>query len=218
MVNTITAEPRHTLDDLGQLAEQINEAHIEAEDSMSRGLGYAIHAGRLLVRAKALCKHGGWLTWCHENFHGTSRTCQGYMRLARSLSAGELNTQRVSHLPLRETLRLISKPPEVADSLTTPVAGPLTIPEANVLVIPPAEYADSPAESESASADETPYDPVVDLEDAIVPKPGYNLTKRFAKERVIAAIAQLTQIPPTNPGREEAFAHVEKWIRKAQRR
>ncbi len=48
--------------------------------------------------------------------------------------------------------------------------------------------------------------------DTVGPKPGHNLTERFAKNIAGCAITQLKQIPLKNPGREEAFVEVENWI------
>jgi ParB-like chromosome segregation protein Spo0J len=99
-------QPTNTLP---ALAERINAEHAQCEAGFRAGLDHAIEAGRLLIEAKALCGHGGWLAWLAENCAVSQRTAQAYMRLARNQTALS-NTQRVADLPMREALALLSAP------------------------------------------------------------------------------------------------------------
>lgn len=99
---------------LDQLAEDINQAHREAEQALNTGLAHAFRCGELLAEAKTQCKHGEWIPWLEENFDSSARTAQNYMKLAArrvELEAGmEANTQPVSHLGVKEALKLTAEP------------------------------------------------------------------------------------------------------------
>jgi hypothetical protein len=91
--------------DLPALAQDIFKNHTLAQQSAESAIQYAIKAGAGLVEAKALCKHGEWLTWLKEN-NFPERTAQNYMKLS-------LNTKTVSDLGIREALDLLSEPREI---------------------------------------------------------------------------------------------------------
>ena len=93
--------------ELAALAEQINDAHRQAEEHARSAIEHAIAAGRLLLEAKEKTPHGGWLPWVRENCKFAVRTSQAYMRVAS-------NTQRVAHLPLRDALKLLAEPKAAA--------------------------------------------------------------------------------------------------------
>ena len=78
-------------------AEQINRLHAEVMNlaaasrrSLDAALMAAWHAGMLLIAEKKRVRHtmgaGAWLIWLESNFHGTPRTAQRYMRLARNVA------------------------------------------------------------------------------------------------------------------------------------
>lgn len=67
---------------LDQLAKIANMHHATAEAAELTAAQAAWHAGRALLAAKARCIHGTWLAWLHENFNGSARTAQAYMRIA----------------------------------------------------------------------------------------------------------------------------------------
>src|SRR4051812_25714788 len=90
---------------LPELARRINEAHRECEQALRAGLAHALEAGRLLVEAKPLVKHGGWLPWLPEHCAFSERTGQTYMRLAREGPRLEpAKAQRVADFSLRGAL------------------------------------------------------------------------------------------------------------------
>lgn len=70
---------------------------------------HALEAGRLLAEAKAAVEHGQWLPWLDANFKGSARTAQRYVTLWEGREQLESNTTRVSHLSVREGLRLLSE-------------------------------------------------------------------------------------------------------------
>lgn len=78
-------------------AGEINRLHAdvvrraaESKASLGAALTSAWHAGRLLLAEKRCVRRtmggGAWLLWLRENFRGTPRTAQRYMRLAQGVS------------------------------------------------------------------------------------------------------------------------------------
>lgn len=104
--------------DLVELARLANEEHRACEEALQAGLAHALAAGEYLLRAKALIPHGGWLPWLAENFEGSERTAQAYMRVSREWpQLEEGKAQRVADLPFREAVRLLAAPSEKARGL-----------------------------------------------------------------------------------------------------
>jgi hypothetical protein len=101
-------EPETALDEtkLDDLAELANEWHAAAQDSARNALKCAWYAGDVLLKAKSQCGHGEWLPWLADNFDGSERTAQGYMKL-------RAKAQRVADLDpdqsLRDALKALSK-------------------------------------------------------------------------------------------------------------
>lgn len=95
---------------LENLVQRINEEHAAAETAINAALQHAVNAGRLLNEAKALVGHGEWRDWLLENFAGSERTAQGYMRVAGRLPELEAKAQRVADLSLRQALGLLARP------------------------------------------------------------------------------------------------------------
>ncbi len=101
-------------DDLPTLADQIKHEHAAVRLSIQSGLEHARRAGELLVQAKALIAHGGWIEWLAANTGISTRTAQAYMQVTRryaELTSGD--TQRVAHLSLRDGLKLLAEPNEL---------------------------------------------------------------------------------------------------------
>lgn len=101
--STAIAEPT-----LAGLAEQINAHHRECEAAMNAGLRHALEAGKLLTEAKRLCPHGTWQPWLEENFEGSIRTAQAYMRVAREYPKLDGKAQRVALLTLRGAVAAVA--------------------------------------------------------------------------------------------------------------
>ena len=67
---------------LDSLAARINAEHRACETAVNVALEHALNAGDLLLKAKSQCLHGTWLSWLEENFKGSVRTAQTYIRVA----------------------------------------------------------------------------------------------------------------------------------------
>jgi len=80
---TVVAEINRLYDEAQRLAT-------ESRASLQAALAAAWSAGRLLLeekkRVRRLMGGGAWLLWLEQNFLGTSRTAQNYMRLAREVT------------------------------------------------------------------------------------------------------------------------------------
>lgn len=91
-------------EELVSLAVEIREEHEACEHDAQSAVERAINCGRMLIEAKEKAGHGNWLPWLKQNFPADARTAQNYMRLASA------NTQRVSHLPMRDALAELAEP------------------------------------------------------------------------------------------------------------
>jgi hypothetical protein len=65
------------------LGDRVNAEHRACEEAVGAALGHAINAGELLTEAKAGVAHGSWGAWLAENFEGSERTAQAYMKVYR---------------------------------------------------------------------------------------------------------------------------------------
>ena len=92
------------------IAREINRLHGEAvnraassRSALLAALEAAWQAGRLLNQAKRSVRQsmgrGAWVLWLERNFHGTARTAQRYMKLARS----EGDVANLHGMSLRQT-------------------------------------------------------------------------------------------------------------------
>lgn len=96
----IDAPTPRTLD---ELRVEIEHEHAGAVEAYRDAVMHAIRAGELLLEAKKVIGHGGWLDWLEESFPATVRTAQNYMFLARHRE----DAQRVSHLGVGAALRAL---------------------------------------------------------------------------------------------------------------
>jgi len=88
--------------DLAELAATANREHAAFGAAFGNALEHAIHAGEALTAAKAQIQHGEWLPWLAENFGGSERAAQLYMKVAA-------NPQRVADsASLRKALEAIT--------------------------------------------------------------------------------------------------------------
>ncbi len=98
------------LEHLGGLAKRINEEHRTFVGAFRKTVEHGIQAGELLSRAKAACPHGTWLPWLEENFEGSSRTAQEYMRLYNHRDALRANTRDAAHMSVSGALKELAAP------------------------------------------------------------------------------------------------------------
>lgn len=101
---------------LDALAISIRDEIEQAEADFLSAVGHAIRAGELLIEAKGQVKHGEWLPWLEANFTGSTRSAQGYMRLAENAE----DAQRVAHLGIKGALKQITAPKETPATLDAP--------------------------------------------------------------------------------------------------
>ncbi len=92
---------------LDDLAREINQEAQACEAALAQGMEHALKAGRLLLEAKALIPHGGWLPFVEQQCGLTARTAQGYMRVARHWPEIESKYETVAHLSLHKALELL---------------------------------------------------------------------------------------------------------------
>ncbi len=94
--------------DLTTLADRVNAEHRACEEALKTGLRHAMAAGELLLEAKGRVKHGDWGAWTRDNFEGSTRTAQAYMKVARELpSLEDAEAQRVADLSFRDALKVL---------------------------------------------------------------------------------------------------------------
>ena len=111
---------------LNALKERINEEHRLCEEAVGAALEHAINAGEGLTQMKARTSYGMWGAWLRENFEGSERTAQAYMRLHRRR---EEIRNGAADLSIRGALSSLSTPKpkvperESASAGTTSVVG-----------------------------------------------------------------------------------------------
>jgi hypothetical protein len=105
---TVQQQPRP----LATLAAEINHHHRQAEAALRSGLEHALEAGRLLIEAKSRCVHGTWGLWLADNFEGSARTAQAYMRVADRWPELQAKAQDSADLSLDGALKLLAAPRE----------------------------------------------------------------------------------------------------------
>jgi hypothetical protein len=123
---------------LPELAAAIRLHHEGVEAAARTAAEHAIAAGHALIEAKAMLKHGQWLSWLKEHCGLQARSAQGYMQLARS----GLKCETVAHLGLKVALESLREKPskpvpveEVIPGYTRPPEpGEVSIPVADVVV------------------------------------------------------------------------------------
>jgi hypothetical protein len=94
------------------LAAQIKKQHGLVLQAFREGLDHARKAGELLLKAKEQCSHGEWTPWIEGNCGFNIRTAQQYMQIAEGWDEIRAKAKHVSHLPMRDALKLLAKPKE----------------------------------------------------------------------------------------------------------
>lgn len=94
---------------LPELAARIRAEHEAMSQSLRRGVEHGMAAGKLLVEAKALVKHGQWLPWLKQHCGMSDRTARLYMQLAKNRETIEKrNRQPIADLTMNEAAALLS--------------------------------------------------------------------------------------------------------------
>ncbi len=97
--------------DVDGLAKRIQAAHSAFEAAHRMCLDRARECGQLLIAAKALHKHGGWLAWLKANFPFTPRTAQHYIKIAQRWDDVVAKCETVSYLTLRMAIESLKERP-----------------------------------------------------------------------------------------------------------
>lgn len=96
---------------LDALAEEINTEHRACEVAVTAALDHAMRAGDLLAEVKSKCPHGTWQAWLENNFEGSVRTAQVYMRAAsHRREIEEAKAQTSAPLSLDGALKELAAP------------------------------------------------------------------------------------------------------------
>ena len=95
---------------LAVLADEINAHHRAAEAALNRGLEEAHKCGELLLEAKASCPHGTWQKWLADNFRGSTRSAQCYMRIANHWQEIEAKSADSALLSIDGAVKLLAAP------------------------------------------------------------------------------------------------------------
>jgi hypothetical protein len=83
------------------LAEEVREAHVGVREAAKAGTEFAIEAGRALIEAKSLLRHGEWLPWLRQRCRLPERTAQLYMHIASLVDNHGLKSATVADLGIR---------------------------------------------------------------------------------------------------------------------
>jgi hypothetical protein len=95
---------------LAELAEAINAEHRAFLGTVRKAVEQGIRVGELLDQAKEQCPHGTWLPWLEENFEGSVRTAQEYIRLYRYRDDIRAKTRDFAYLSISGALRDLASP------------------------------------------------------------------------------------------------------------
>jgi hypothetical protein len=98
---------------LSDLAREIEENEKSRRACEVKGLMHGMRIGQLLIEAKKVVPHGGFLDWVKGNTSVTPRMCQIYMKVAKNPRlqwAVEHQYETVSHLTLNQAVKLARQP------------------------------------------------------------------------------------------------------------
>lgn len=152
---------------LRTLAKAANFSHRWATASAGAAVAHVLAAGNALAQARDLCDDGEWMRWVRRNFHGSLRTAQRYIRLAKHWPRASLDATNVSPAAQAEamlTLRrtLFGPCRRAALSADPTAAGPVQSRDA----VQPAERPPEPVHAEWEAA-QTPLPLAAALDEAV---------------------------------------------------
>lgn len=96
--------------DLQTIAQQIADEHEACSAAARQSLQHAMRCGDLLLQAKRECGHGKFSPWLADNFPGSKRTAQVYMRLAKNRATVEAKSAESALLSIDEAVKLLAEP------------------------------------------------------------------------------------------------------------
>jgi Protein of unknown function (DUF3102) len=117
---TSQSKLEHRADLDREIVRRINEEWRAFERDFRSAAEHAIRCGELLEEKKGSLGHGEWLPWLRDNFEGSERHAQRFMKLARE--HGELDPTRVSDLSIRGAMRKLSSGGERVPSVAEEIA------------------------------------------------------------------------------------------------
>lgn len=74
-------------EDFRRTHENLQQCNVRLEADRKRSTAEAIACGRILIQAKKLAGHGGWMTWLKDHAKISVSTAERYMHLARKSSS-----------------------------------------------------------------------------------------------------------------------------------
>jgi hypothetical protein len=100
----------NTSQQLEELAQRANEAHVKVGASAKYGLRCANDAGLALLEAKRICQPAKWLRWLAANFDGSRWTARRYMNFAMEVTKlGGFDGATLHHLTPHEAAAILRK-------------------------------------------------------------------------------------------------------------
>jgi hypothetical protein len=107
--------------DLATLAKEINAGHDAVKAAMLSGAQRAIAVGKLLLKAKALVRHGQWEDWVATNTNLSDRVAVRYMALANGENLLVAKAPNLADLTMTEAIKVLEelKAPEQRQRLGT---------------------------------------------------------------------------------------------------
>src|SRR5690606_25466065 len=100
--------PQNDSDKLSELINDIAREHNACQEACKNAVQHAVAAGKLLVAAKELVKHGEWGQWLKANTKISQRQASTYMAIAKRWESIP-NSQRASIFSIREAMKLIAQ-------------------------------------------------------------------------------------------------------------
>lgn len=167
---------------LASLARLANQEHDQAQTCFRSGVQHAERARRALISAKGKLAHGQWTAWLAENFHGSERTAQLYMRLARHMGETDDETRNaIAEMALRDAAKDMAAPRRIRVHVTEmPV-------RSSLVVLRCAEGAPEPADREVPPSARSP----ILWKGASTPKTVQRDTRRDPVDPITTEIAAL---------------------------
>lgn len=108
-MNEITTPPALVAIDCARYAEHIALEYHAFEDAGRKAMEHARRAGAMLSEVKRHLPHGSFSKWVDENFPGSNRTAQRFIKIANSWETIEANTPRAADLSLRQAEQMLTE-------------------------------------------------------------------------------------------------------------